>query len=201
MKHRIGVALLMGSTFIVFAGPARALTITPNPFVVDHGSVEGTVELVDVVTGLPTGGSVGLGVISPTATTLVFSVEIGAASAIAQGLWLRVVDAGVGVLPDATGWIPGPDADISIFGGGGADAWSGFVPASTLPGTAIDFVFLSYDAALAAEGSLIVEAGLLSSPSAGGSAAIVPEPATAPLFLLGLCALGNVRPRRSRRTY
>lgn len=185
--------VLLGSGLLLLGsgGSAAALGIDPNPFGVVHGGVSGSVELVDVVVGLPPGGSVGLGSVSPAGTSLVFQVRIDPSSDPIGGLWLRLSDGLTPLAAEATGWIPGPDGDIVIFGSGGG--WDGFVPDSGAAGTVIDRVFLSYPTALAADGSLRVEASLLSAPSAGGSALLVPEPTAALLLGAGLWTLAAAR--------
>ncbi len=185
--------------WLALASPASALVMVPQPLVVDHpGGAQGTLELVEVLGGLPAGGVVSIGAVSPDAQTLVFRGSVDPASPPpGAGLRISVIDSlDVPVAFSAAGFVPGPDEDVQIVGtsGGGAS----FVFANQAPGSVFDLVFLSFDVPLPADGSLRVEAALENGP-AGGSALLVPEPAAAGLLAGGLAALALARRRTLAR--
>jgi hypothetical protein len=178
---------------------AGALAILPDPVLIDHpGGTQATLELVEVVNGLPVGGVAPIGIVSPGSLTLVFRARIEPGSPAADaGLEIAILDLlGVALPYAAQGYVPGTDADWSILGGSGGVAT--FVPGSPpLAGSVFDPVFLSYDVPLATDASLELGArfGL---GAGGGTALIVPEPATGHCFALGLAGLSLAR-RRARR--
>ena len=193
-------AVLVAAASLGLAAPAAGLGISPDPFPFDaFGSNFGEIRLVAVVSGLPSGGSVGDGSVAGTDTTLVLEYVSGPAGA---GPSLQIDSTGT---MTAIGWIPGPDPDVlamtltsSFIAGidfdvgaisGAGEAYDPFFLSfsSVAPGDTLDFI---YNAALNFPGLTIV-----------------PEPGTAVLFgsaLLAIAARGRkpdqtTRIRNSRR--
>ncbi len=188
--------LVAAALALAGAAPAHALTIVPNPFVIDGTGPRTGTALVEVVTGLPDGAFLGFGEVLPTSTTLVFEVTLDPSSSSSNVFFdVRIADALAGVPTAGVGWIPGPGADIVLAIGGSADGWTSFGPNNPTPGAAFERVFVSYDTPLATDGSLRVEADL---GGATGTALLVPEPATALSLGAALVALAAARRRRGR---
>jgi hypothetical protein len=178
---------------------SRALTILPNPLVIDHpGGAQATLELVDVVTGAPAGsGSFQIGVVSPTAQTLVFRVTAALDSPEPSAALRLVVRDLLGVASafEAMGVIEGPDADWAILGTSPVPPTDAdWVQGGPIAGNVLDLIFLSFADPLATDGSLRLDATWDFGPG-GGSAQIVPEPAGAALLALGLGVLARLRTR------
>jgi hypothetical protein len=186
---------------VTLAAPvaSSALAILPNPLVIDHpGGAQGTLELIDVVTGAPAGsGSFQIGIVSPTSTTLVFRVT-GATGSPEPGAGLRLVvrdDFGVAVPFAAMGVIEGPDANFAILGTSPVPpVEADFITGDPIAGSVFDPIFLAFDLPLVTDGGWTLGATWDVGPG-GGSAQIVPEPASGLLLALGL---GTLAPRRPR---
>lgn len=181
------------------AQSASALSILPNPVPLNNAGIVGSIELVDVVTGLPTGGVVGDGTVGASDTTLVFEADVVASSPFdAWGfivVSLQPAGGGPFIAPTATGGIP-PDFNLDEGTISGSSAlFTGLID----EGTTSDLFFVSYASPLATDGSLelFFRAGE-GITFADGFALIVPEPGTALLLGLG-GALAAARWMRSQR--
>src|SRR5574338_622595 len=154
--------------------------------------------LVAVVSGVPTGGSVLLGSVDPTDTTLVFRADVTAGTSAA--LWFGIepiASPGSWTSMAGAGWIPGSGVDITSAGSN-VPGSVGFLTGSGVnAGQSYDLIFISYDAAPAQDGSLEVATGITLAPNALGTATIVPEPASAALLALGIGGLAALRRRRA----
>jgi hypothetical protein len=183
---------------------ARAAFISPNPLTVPAGSSDppltGSVELVGIVNGVPTGGVVTRGTVEAGDWTFVFRVEVtaGVSDALVMGIGPpNVPSPPIGWLPmDGMGWIPGAGVDIAFTGPSNPNPpIVAFTPAGggVSAGQSYDLVFVSFETHPAQDGSLVVHAGLSIVPPAFGTAVILPEPGTAVLLGLGLALLGRSR--------
>jgi hypothetical protein len=186
---RSSLACLAAAASLALAAPAAALTFAPNPVPVNHfgGVVVGQLELVDVVTGVPSGGVVLYGAVSPTATTIVLrgSVSVGSSGLLYLGI--REILSGSFVEFDGLGWIAGADEEITSAIEG-IPGTAGFLIGGTVDaGEAFDLVFMSYDGGLAADGTLEFIASLVIAPEEVGAALLVPEPGVA--LALGAAAI------------
>jgi hypothetical protein len=196
---RIGLVVLAS---IALSGSARALSFDPNPVPVSHsgGGVAGDIELIEVVTGLPSGGQVLLGNVGPAATTIVLRGSVDAGSA--EILYLGVREGGSPsnwVSFGALGWIPGADVDITS-GIEGTPGTAGFLPASPPgAGQSFDLVFISYDGPLATDGTLEFVAALVLVPDDVGVATLVPEPGSPVSLAAALVGLACIRASHARR--
>ena len=198
---RIKIFLSAAGILALGAPAASALSIIPNPVSLNGSGIVGSIELVDVVTGLPAGGVVGDGSVGASDTTLVFEADVVASSPFDAWtfilLGLRAVGGGSFVAPTATG---GVDPDFNLDEGfiqAGNDAkFTG----SVAEGTTSDRFFVSYAGPIATDGSLelFIRAGE-GITFTDGTALVVPEPGTALLLALGaaLTAALSVRARRS----
>lgn len=200
--------MAVATYFALGAASASALTISPNPVFLNDQGLVGSIELVDVVTGLPTGGVVGDGAVGATDTTLVFQANVVASPLDAWTFILVILRSASGfIAPTATGGVD-PDNNLdqgvidNIPGGVNPTAlFSGSVP----EGVTSDRFFVSYAGPLATDGSLgfFLRAGVPLQPGPGfsvadGTALVVPEPATALLLTLG-AALTCVNLTRTAR--
>jgi len=193
----VAIALAAG-----LAPAARALTVTPNPFFVlpnEFDSSHAAIELVDVVNGVPTGGSVLAGGVDPGDVTLVLRADmLGDTSSTRLAVGIRPIGGSDFVPISGVGWIAGAGVDVEdavLFN----DA-VGFDPLGALVdvGESYDLVFLSYDA-LAADGTLEIVVGVQLVPQTVGTATLVPEPGTAALLAAGLALFAGARGARVRR--
>lgn len=88
--------LLSAAVALILGAPsASALSIVPNPVSLNSFGIVGSIELVDVVTGLPAGGVVGDGAVGGSDTTLVFQASVVASTPFDAWtfitLWLQTV--------------------------------------------------------------------------------------------------------------
>ena len=182
------------------AAPASGLSIIPNPVSLNNAGIVGSIELVDVVTGLPAGGVVGDGTVGASDTTLVFEADVVASSPFdAWGfifLGLRLVGGSSFIAPTATG---GVDPDFNLTEGFIQAGNSAIFTGGVDEGTTSDLFFVSYASPLATDGSLelFFRAGE-GITFADGTALVVPEPGTALLLALS-AALTTAWSVRSRR--
>jgi hypothetical protein len=194
--------LLLGLASIALLGllgpaPARALTISPNPFVVppnEFDPASASIELVGVVSGVPAGGSVLFGSVDPGDVTLLFRADVTSGTSSALALAIQPISSPGSFIPLAgAGWIAGANVDVASSGSA--------VPGSVYfgPGAPVQ-AGLSYDVAPAQDGSLEVFAGIQLAPIGFGTATIVPEPGTSLLLAGGLALLAGGR-RATRRVF
>lgn len=186
------------------AAPAYGLSIIPNPVSLNNAGIVGSIELVDVVTGLPAGGVVGDGTVGASDTTLVFEADVVAAAPFDSWgvivVGLRPVGGGMAfIAPTATGGIP-PDVNLDegVIVGNTAH-FQGLVD----EGSSSDLFFVSYASPIATDGSLELFFRAGSGVNlADGLALIVPEPGMAGLLALGAALVGVQlgRGRRARST-
>jgi hypothetical protein len=186
------------------ASPAFALTIIPNPVSLNASGIVRSIELVDVVTGLPVGGVVGDGSVGASDTTLVFQATVVESSPFdAWGfivLGLRLVGGSSFIAPTASGGID-PDSNLDE---GDIRADNSVLFLGTVDeGTTSDRFFVSYASPLATDGSL--ELLFVAGEAVNlvqGVALIVPEPGTVLLLTLAkaLTAARSMRPWRGGRT-
>lgn len=190
------IALALGAV------PASGLSILPNPVPVNQFGIIGSIELVDVLTGLPAGGVVGDGTVGASDTTLVFEAHV--VESFPFDAWnlvalrLRPVGGTSFVVPTATGGI-GTDfsLDYGFIGANGTAIFLGEV----LEGETSNEFFVSYASPIATDGSLelFFQAGEGVS-FARATALVVPEPGTSLLLAVGtgLIAARSARSRRIR---
>ncbi|MCP3906322.1 MAG: PEP-CTERM sorting domain-containing protein [Planctomycetes bacterium] len=162
------------------------------------GAVTGTIELVEIVQGLPVGGDTGLpGGVAPGAfdVTLIFklTVDVGEVS----DLGIGITDGVTPLVSTGAGWIPGGNVDITSISGtpdtrefrfdeGGAGA--------VMAGQMSDLMFVSYSS-LALDGSLDLNFMITDSvPTFTVTVPLVPAPGV--LVALGAGALCIGRRRR-----
>jgi hypothetical protein len=185
----MGVGARRAATFLLVLGltwssGARALTMEPNPAEWDSILVTYYLELIDVVQGVPDGGTMLVGAIEPSDTTLVFQLRH-------EGPMVVLVVDPNPLSPSephlGAGWIPGEEPDSL------ADVYE-ILPHWVSTGVAnssSDLFFVSY-------------ADLpLGEPvrTLGFSVVFVPEPTISQLLafgLLGLTLLQGTREHRSR---
>jgi hypothetical protein len=196
---------LAAGTLLGLLGPAsaaRGLAITPNPFEVvpnEFDASHASIELVAVVSGVPTGGTVLNGSVDPTDITLVLRADIlddTTSNLLVFGI--RAIGSPTWIPFSGAGWVPGSGVDITSALGGALVGTVAFSPQGGLVsgGQSYDLVFLSYDGPLAADGTLEIVAGVQLVPQAVGTATLVPEPASAVLLGFGTALLGGLGRRR-----
>jgi hypothetical protein len=173
--HLCVLALLVGA--VAHAREASSLTITPNP--VDL--VFGQLQLIGVVTGLPSGAVVQFGTIGANDPTLLLQVSVDAD---ASDLTLVPVVFG-GTSFGGGGTLPGANFDVTL-----ANPFPGTARIQQVipTGAVTDIFFLSLSALAAGDGvSLRVD---FSDSLVLTGFTIVPEPSVAILLGVGLGALG-----------
>lgn len=187
----------------LLGAPAGALSVQPQTLLYDRDGLLTSLEVLDVVQGVPDGGLVqvpalGSGV-GPSDTTLLLQGHVDPASDAPLGFALAVVDgesgstrpfSGLGWLPGASGETPFGDA-LELPGEPGTAAFTGFFPGGS---TSVPF-FVSY-----AEGpsvgdrllfaSALERAGAASADLVGGASSPIPEPSAFTAALLGLGVVG-----------
>ena len=179
---RHGAWLLFAFT-LAWSGEARALTMDPNP--VAHGSDMGRLylELIDVVQGVPTGGTVLAGAIAPHDTTLVLQLRHEGLLAI---LGIDPIEPSEPFL--GAGWIPGEEPDALADVLGVSPDW---VSTAGLYNSSSDLFFVSYAELPLGEPVQVLSFHVV----------FVPEPSVAQLLILGLAIFAcrqGLSPRRSR---
>jgi hypothetical protein len=200
-------ALLLGA---IGAAPAEALTLSPNPLVLvpDASNTDpnfrSLLTLVDVVNGIPVGGSVLSGSVSASDVTLVFEASLDASAA--EGALFLLVDhpesldsAYAGVRYTGAGRVPGGGHDIDSASLAGTYAAFILTGAGLAPGASADLFFLSIPS-LSVGTPFLGAIGTVGSYGAA-TATFVPEPGTSALLAFGLAMAGVAggRGRRSRR--
>ncbi|MCG8590847.1 MAG: PEP-CTERM sorting domain-containing protein [Proteobacteria bacterium] len=190
--HKLALLFTTALSGLLLAGNAAALSLTPNPLLMDTPDFTGELELLEVVTGLPT-GAVGVeGTVEADDVTLVFEARTGAG----PNPWDLMVVGIFGMTSNGAGVIDGPGDPLSVLdlSGGGARFFSNIA----LGGTSQRF-FISYDA-VADDGSQtlgwLVASG--ATPGTGQSGTLVPEPGVGLLFGAGLALLAGRSRRRAR---
>jgi hypothetical protein len=172
---------------ILFASPVAALTISPNPIQFNESGLVGSLDLLDVVLGVLTGGAVDDGSVGATDTTLVFRAT--AVESFPQDTWtlvrLSLQQDGTTLLPIAGVGRISSGGFCSIFP---APSFTDCGPVAE--GQSMDF-FVSYSAPIAEDGSVILQAVVGEGVTfAFGQATVVPEPALAGLLALAALTLG-----------
>lgn len=189
---RIAVGLVALVLSIGAAPEALALTITPNPAVVERRDLQGDLirrsrfEVIEIVRGVPQGGELLIGRVSEDSYSVVlrYSVEAGRFGA------TQVEVGNVG--KTGGGWIPGDGIDIVsvtiplILPGIPTDPVFFFNPAETIqPGQRTDRFFVVFDD-LAPGDEILAEGQVLN---------VVPEPSLASL----VCTAGLLGWTQRRR--
>ena len=209
LRSRINGDLLAALLVIGLAAPATALEIFPSelPFLA-HGG--GSVVLLDIVMGPPTGALTLAGTVDPLAPTVLFRVERGLEIGLRENS-LTHVRVSADSAPVAAGWLPGSGVDASSANLGSLESWQIHFDPFVAPGEQSDVLFASFESFDLGD-TLLFAVPVCSEPGprAGGNgifcavrslpALVIPEPSTDWLLLFGLCLLSTVvrRPRRAR---
>jgi hypothetical protein len=179
------LVLLIGA--FAHAREVAALTITPNP--VDLFS--GQLQLIGVVTGLPSGGVIQFGTVDGNDPTLLFQVSVvedASDLTLSPAVFVDTFFAGGGTIPAA-------NFDVTLISPApGTARIQELIPAGALT----DIFFLSLSAYEVGDGvSVRVD---FPGNLVGTGFTIVPEPSAGVLLGAGLCALTTWRRRGSRTT-
>jgi hypothetical protein len=196
---RIAALAAALALLVLWSRPTSALTILPNPVPLDNSNgIVGSIQLLDIVTGLPTGGVVGDGSVGASDTTLVFAAHN--VESFPSDFWnivtvrLETVAGGSAIAPAAIGIVP-PETNLSadLIGPTGLAQFG----ASLGEGETSNAFFVSYPGPLAADGSLQIRVAAGEGVNfAFGTALVIPEPTGTLLIALGGIPL---LARRSRR--
>ena len=185
--HSLSRLLLMVSIAalgVVGSSAARAISVTPDPLTFDLSptfSFAGSIDFVAAAAGVPSGGSVLAGAVSPTDLSLLFTITMDPGSdAITNLSLINFTDAAVGI-----GSVAGPGVDIASGTLNFPDV--AFVGAGVAAGQTSDPIFVSYGSVTdGAEISFELFGALV----ALGQVTVVPEPSMALLLGTAMLAVG-----------
>lgn len=189
------VGALAAVALLAVGGSAGALTMDPNPVGFSGESVNGSVELLEVTSGTPSGGTLLAG--SSDDVTLVFEASLASGSASVDEITASVLDTLTFGCCSASGLghfasDPGEDVTGGSLTSGGNTAIFSF--ASLDADETTDRFFVSYASGLLETDETQQQRFSVRNASSGGStdtaATLVPEPGTLALFGLGLGGLG-----------
>lgn len=195
MANHRWLAYLVSAPLLLAANGVSALSLVPDPLDWDlsgQGGITtllGSIDVLEITTGVPSGGTVGAGTVGAGDVTIVFEHSLDASSEFALPD-LTIIPDGSAVIT-AAGTIAGPGADVVV----NAPNYFQFAnPSGFEPGETLDPIFVSFST-IGSGDTLRWDFVLIEM----GTFTVVPEPAAACLFGLAFAALGLSRRRREAR--